>query len=103
MSEDCHNHIENYLRPWAEENGYTQKLNDGLEYARTFSGGPESEWCTYIGFDVPHTADGKSFVFTVYRRVEKQPDSDHYHLREGLKHYMTIGMIWYGTEWGFHS
>lgn len=99
MSESVKEQLEK-VRAWARTNGLEKKLDDALEYARTFSGGPECDWMTWFGTDIGFCVEKPSFVFTVYRRLV--PDS---HKREHLKHYMTIGMIWFDSDngWSFHS
>jgi len=93
-------HELNLVRTWARDKGIEKKLDDALEYARTFSGGPERDWMTWFGTDIGFSVENPSFVFTVYRRIV--PDSDK---REHLNHYMTIGMIWFDSDndWSFHS
>ena len=105
MEKQCRDHLDKVVRPWAEKLGLTEKLEAGLEYARTFSGGPEEDWATYIGVDGNIEPESRSFIFTVYKRVVKAPDDGDWLMRDGLRHYMTIGMIWFpqDNEWSFHS
>lgn len=88
---------------WAEKVGkeVVDKLDEGLDYLRRFSGGTEEHWATHLNLDICYDPDRPSFIATVYKRVEGDPD-DH---PNGLKAYMTIGMIYRPNEeeWSFHS
>lgn len=87
-------HLAN-VRIWAEQNGYTTKLNNALEYVRTFSGGPEEHWLSELHVDTPFNPNEKNFIAAIYKR---KPDGN-------LIQYMVIGMIWsdYEKNWNFHS
>jgi len=93
------------VRAWAEGKGIVDKLDAALEYCRIFSRGPEAEWKSHLHTDICFKEDRPSFTCTVCKRVEKLPGSRDYDLREGLKLFMLIGMIWDEREqdWGFHS
>lgn len=93
------------IRTWAKAKGVEDKLDKALEYCRTFSGGPESDWKSHLHADMCFDEKRPSFTCAVCRRVEPVPDARDYATREGLKHYMTIGMIWHDgdQDWSFHS
>lgn len=88
---------------WAEKVGkeVVDKLKGGLDYLRTFTGGGEDQWQTHIYTDLGYDPNSPSFIATIYKRIEGDSD-DH---PDGLKHYMTIGMIYRPSsqEWSFHS
>ena len=94
MSEGCAAHLET-VRARCLEMGILGKLEDALDYLRTFSGGPESGWQSVIAIDIPFNPDKMNFICSVYRRL---PNDE-------KKHYMTLGMIWHETDqdWSFHS
>jgi hypothetical protein len=89
---------------WAEKLGkqVVDRLKDGLDYLRTFTGGGEDKWMTRLSLDVPFDPECPSFIATIYQRLEQQNGHDH---PDGLKAYMTIGMIYRSSsqEWSFHS
>lgn len=75
------------------------KLQDGLDYLRTYSGGPESEWMTRLYLDVPWSRSEPSFIGVICKRDPSRVGT------AGLVHFMTIGMIWdrISRSWSFHS
>lgn len=86
------------IRDWASKHGALETLNEGLDYLRRYSGGPESDWKTMLFLDTPRNEDCKNFIASIYRR---RRDSS----GETLAHYMTIGMIFDDrtNTWSFHS
>jgi hypothetical protein len=88
------------VRRWAKGLGIEAKLDAALDYCRTYSKGPEEEWHSELGLDMFFNESKPSFICVVCRRVD--PDSLY---PTGLRHFMTIGMIWDDREqdWSFHS
>ena len=93
------------IREWAKTEGIGDKLEKALDYCRTFSGGPEAEWKSHLHTDMFFNEEKPSFTCAVSARCEPVPESSHYEIREGLKSYMLIGMIWDNSQkdWSFHS
>lgn len=103
MSDKTREELEK-VRAWADKEGLREKLEEGLEYLRTYSGGPESDWRTELCLDLPWRLDDPCFIGNICRRVPWMPELAAY---EGtaLRRFMTIGMIWrrHEREWSFHS
>ena len=92
-SDQCKEHLSN-ARVWAMTNGCIQKLEEALDYLRTYSAGPEEEWKTELRLDRPFNKNRFDFIATIYRRNLSV-----------LTPFMTIGMIWdeRNKEWSMHS
>lgn len=86
---------------WAEKLGkdVVEKLRSGLDYLRTFSGGPEENWMTTLTLDVPFKEDAPSFIGTIFRRPEPTD------INQDNEFFFQIGMIYdeKRQEWSFHS
>lgn len=93
------------VREWAKGKGIDEKLDAALDYCRTFSKGPEEEWHSHLHTDMCFNPERPSFTCAVSRRCEPRPYADTYEERQGLRHFMLIGMIWDEREqdWSFHS
>lgn len=99
MSDDTKKLIEK-VELWASMHGISSRLENALYYLRTFSGGPERDWKTYICPDMFFNPEKPSFIASVYRRRRNNQQCEEY-----LAHYMTIGMIYNESQqdWDFHS
>ena len=93
------------IRSWAKEKGIEGKLDEALNYLRTFTQGPEKDWMSHLHTDICFEPQRPSFTCVVSKRCEPVPDARDYAIREGLNPYMMIGMIWSerDQDWSFHS
>jgi hypothetical protein len=88
------------IRAWAVAKGVGAKLDDALDYLRTYSKGPEAEWHSHLHLDIFFNAEKPSFTCNVSRRDPEAPKD-----RERFKTLMFIGMMWNDNDqdWSFHS
>ena len=103
MSDRCREYLDK-VRGWCKDEGIEDKLDKALKYLRTFSMGCEDEWKSELMLDLPHHEESRMFICTVFRRIPKE-GADYSDDVSGLRHYMTLGMVWREDEkdWSFHS
>lgn len=103
MSDRCREEFEK-TRLFAVKEGILNQFLDAYNYMRTFSLGPERDWKSELSLDMPHHSGSHMYICTIYRRVPRE-EAEYGDEVGGLKHYMTIGMVYRPEEknWSFHS
>lgn len=99
MSDRCREHLEK-ARAFSIVHGIHAKFLEGIEYLRTYSGGPEEDWKSELYLDIPLHQEDWSFMCQISRRIPSRDGG-----QESLRGLICIGMIWRkdDKEWTFHS
>lgn len=104
MNDRCREFVE-VCRKRCAEMGISERFENALDYLRTWGNAPESKMKSVLMLDLPHSEDRMDFICVINRRVyppEEAPSGDNI---SGMKHVITIGMVWRSEEktWSFHS